>query len=132
MTEHTPTPWKAGKWDITHINGHKHHFISIVNNVPDGECEGTGVAVCLMPQENDTPKDRKTVKANAAFIVRACNCHEELVEALKGLMSWKMRDGSPCYCPAGKDEDEPHGKMPTIHSTACLMARSALAKAGRS
>ena len=44
-------------------------------------------------------------------------------------MSWRMRDGTCCGCPAGEDEDEMRGKMPTIHSTACEEARSAIAKA---
>ena len=51
----------------------------------------------------------------------------ELLEALRFQVSWIMRDGSPCCCPAGKDEDEPKGKMPTQHSTACQMIRTALA-----
>jgi len=53
----------------------------------------------------------------------------DLLKAIEGLMCWKMRDGSPCCCPAGRDEWEPKGKMPTEHSTACMMAREAIAKA---
>ena len=52
----------------------------------------------------------------------------ELVAALSLLAPWAMRDGTPCYCTAGKDEDEPQGTMPTLHSTACEVARAALAR----
>lgn len=69
-------------------------------------------------------------RPNAELIVRAVNAHEDLVKASLGILPWRMRDGSPCGCPAGKDEDEPKGKMPALHSTACQDMREALAKAG--
>ena len=53
----------------------------------------------------------------------------ELLEALRAQINWKMRDGTPCDCPAGRDEDEPKGKMPTMHSTSCEMLRAAILKA---
>jgi hypothetical protein len=52
--------------------------------------------------------------------------NERLREALKMQMYWVMRDGTPCGCPAGANEDERKGKMPTAHTTACEMARKAL------
>lgn len=54
----------------------------------------------------------------------------EPLEALKGLMCWTMRDGSPCCCPTGVDEPDGRLKMGTVHSTACEEARTAIAKAG--
>jgi len=51
----------------------------------------------------------------------------EMLAALKFHVSWIMRDGSPCCCPAGINEDEPKGKMPAQHSTACQMIRDVLA-----
>lgn len=68
---------------------------------------------------------------------RLCDCSRclvaraapDMLEALLGLAHWRMRDGSPCFCPAGQHEDEPKGAMPTRHATACADARDALARA---
>lgn len=65
MAEHTPTPWKAGKG-------------------PNGEVEVWGrmrmnaspILMSLGVMEHD-PRE-----ANAAFIVKAVNAHDALVEAL--------------------------------------------------
>lgn len=59
MTKHTPTPW--------------------VNN-------GEGIIVCNdgdVFTMSTTLLDDKEREANAAFIVKAVNCHDELVEALE-------------------------------------------------
>lgn len=65
MTQkHTPTPWKTDGneiWQEKPIIENKHFHICKVHGV----CQ---------TQVN---------KANASFIVRACNSHDELVEALK-------------------------------------------------
>ena len=63
--------------------------------------------------------------ANARLITAS----PDLLRALKFQASWTMRDGTPCACPAGSDECEPKGKMPTMHSTSCEMLRAAIAKA---
>ncbi len=66
------------------------------------------------------------------FEIERCAKHDaapDMLEALEGLMCWTMRDGTPCSCPAGKDEWEPKGKMPTLHATSCEEARGAIAKA---
>jgi len=65
------------------------------------------------------------MEANARLIAAA----PDLLDALEALMCWKIRDGSPCCCPAGIDEDDPNGPMPTVHSTVCQQARAAIAKA---
>lgn len=67
--QHTPTPWtnptdggiKAPAECTTLRSGRKVPF-----------------RVCTMQDG-----DRETVRANAAFIVRACNAHDELVAALR-------------------------------------------------
>lgn len=76
---HTKAPWFYENWDMTYVNRHKHFFIPIGNKIPDEEYEGTGVAVCLLPHENDTPKNRKMMEANARLIAAA----PELLEVLK-------------------------------------------------
>jgi len=75
-----------------------------------------------------------SINPHPAWEESACIIDEEthageLLEALRFQVSWIMRDGSPCCCPAGKNEDEPKGKMPTVHSTACEMLRAAIASA---
>lgn len=71
--KHTPTPWKSdGYW--------------IRQSGPNGT---RMVADICYTGPHHTPADeypescRIVDKANAEFIVRACNCHDELVEALQ-------------------------------------------------
>ena len=62
-SKHTPTPWKANKWAPGwEISAPESHY-----------------TVCRLTDCNNE-------EANAAFIVRACNSHDELLEALKGLL----------------------------------------------
>ena len=59
--QHTPTPWKLSKYgSIAH---------------PQKEC----MSVPINAASSDSPE----ATANAAFIVRAVNAHEELVSLLK-------------------------------------------------
>lgn len=59
MTQHTPTPWED-------IEGEPYHGIEIID----------GNGHCFMA----TKEDR-------AFIVRACNSHDALVEALEWVIN---------------------------------------------
>lgn len=64
MSKHTPTPW----------------------GVPDG---GTQPTITTADESKHIATMADTgdeMEANAAFIVRAVNCHEALVAALKGLV----------------------------------------------
>ena len=109
-TAHTPTPWKIAPDEPL-----------IVETM-----DGKEIADCSMLNKS-MPKIE-----NAAFIVRAVNrdhLFEELLKALKMQINWHMRDGSPCACPAGEGESDYKGKMPTLHSTACVALREALARA---
>lgn len=67
MTEvkHTPRPWKLGKNDG-----------NIVQHIYDAD--GTWIAYTRSPDAMPC----EVTTANADFIVRACNSHYELVEAL--------------------------------------------------
>ncbi len=75
---HTPTPW--------------HFEESSLNGVPKGESfwlandteEGNTTAHLLLNKAGH--KDDAQVRVDAAFIVRAVNAHEEMLEALKGAM----------------------------------------------
>jgi hypothetical protein len=66
IQQHTPTPWSLFG------NGH-----CIKGSHETGEA---GIAMCSMAKR--TPEENAI---NAAFIVKAVNHHEALVEALKGL-----------------------------------------------
>lgn len=59
--QHTPLPWRAGVFEDPQWA------------VRSGSSEFA--LVCLTSQGND--------EANAKFIARACNCHDDLLEALK-------------------------------------------------
>lgn len=59
---HTPTPWQSDN-DVIFCNGHFAIAKTIKLGIPEKES-----------------------KANAAFIVRACNSHEELLEACKSAL----------------------------------------------
>ena len=67
--EHTKTPWKVGEYneDYEEIN------ILCVS-------DGYTYHAANVPVFQGAPSDEQ--KANAAFIVKACNCHDALVEAL--------------------------------------------------
>ena len=69
MSKHTPTPWHSFG-PIIHHNGQ--HVAHVVNNErhPDGD---TG-----------SPEQR----ANAEFIVQACNSHDDLLAACKAVQRY--------------------------------------------
>jgi hypothetical protein len=87
MDKATPRPWKLGheiKWD--HINKN-HTRIETVAKPSDSRFSHPAVICYLkMCDEHWSPIDglrvEQDMKANAELIVRAVNCHDELVEAL--------------------------------------------------
>jgi len=62
--------------------------------------------ICKMPDLSERSY------ANAAFIIRACNAHEDLLEACKAVMSRFEQTGEPW-----------------MHAPAMVLARAAIAKA---
>jgi len=75
-TKHTPGPWEDCP---DFYNGGDHYIWPVGAN---------GVQIA-------TVHDNSQVDANAAFIVRACNAHEELVEALRELIDQLEGIGIP-------------------------------------
>lgn len=77
---HTEGPWEADCFQVRSRNGRR------VAHTGLGQGEG------------------KESEANAAFIVHACNCHYELLQALKMLEatahdgSWVHMTSHPCTC----------------------------------
>lgn len=102
---HTPGPWDSD---------------GISHNVWKG-----GVLIAI---SEPRPMGKEQEGAGNARLIAAA---PELLAALKFQASWTMRDGTPCSCPIGRDEDEPRGKMPTEHATSCVYLRAAIAKAGQ-
>lgn len=70
-TKHTPTPWRTNSKNARRIF----------------ERKGLIVANCVLPDfGNASGKTSETAAANAAFIVRACNAHSDLVAALESVL----------------------------------------------
>lgn len=72
MTAHTPTPWvrdpRSGRTTMVYSD----------------DATGSAIADCAPSMVH---RSQAECEANAAFIVRACNAHDELVEALSALLS---------------------------------------------
>jgi len=73
MTKRTEGPWKVSKLDGRTINGKAYRNL-----------EGNLVTPAIASIKERTGE----TEANAAFIITACNCHDELVEALKMLIGF--------------------------------------------
>ena len=96
MTQHTPTPWNA--------ENAAGDFQALIYGVDDP----TGKTIALTYTGN----------ADAEFIVRACNAHDELVDACRAFVSlWPVLPGY----------DKPKATPEVI--TVWNMAKQALAKA---
>lgn len=114
--KHTPGPW-----ELRTRGG-----LTIFAGVDQGDEPAEVIAVVSGPRPRGGIDDKEAERlANGRLMVAA----PEILDALQFLADWRMRDGSPCFCPAGRHEDEPRGKMPAVHSTACITARAAIAKA---
>lgn len=99
MADHTPTPWEV--FD----NG---RLLVIA--------PGAGWSVFEI--EASHQPDRPTHEANAAFIVRAVNAHDDLVKALRTIVDGASADVSDTAIVIGSDA-----------KAALAFARAALAKA---
>jgi hypothetical protein len=69
---HSPTPWRLQRCPD---NG-------VLHIVPAGQDIASDY-LCGMPMYGDRPEG-----GDAAFIVKAVNCHDELLAALKGTLDW--------------------------------------------
>lgn len=77
-TQHTPGPWRAGQTSSG-------AFIEVTYTTEQGVVEP--IATChqiSLPRSSD---QRAQAKANAEFIVRACNAHDDLLAALEALFT---------------------------------------------
>lgn len=76
VTEKTPPPWVCGDESDPNQRG----------NIYSHDATGSIIASCK--DFIYAPRDESEQNANAAFIVKACNCHDELVTALKRSLNW--------------------------------------------
>ena len=79
-TKHTPTPWKAG------------HYITSPDKVI---MDSIGMAIANMNMAE------RNTEANAAYIVHACNAHDELVAALESMI--KLADWYAGFAPVSNE-----------------------------
>ena len=89
--EHTKLPWEANKF--TKLDGSE---ITTVDDVIECLTSSAKLAGGIELYGISSSGDEKiicytgngeTSKANAAFIVKACNCHDDLLEACKEALS---------------------------------------------
>ena len=80
MSEHTPTPWRADMGEFPPQMKLEPYLRSYVG--PDGETiRVKGFALSGGNVEMDE------ARANSEFIVKAVNCHDDLVAALKAVVA---------------------------------------------
>ena len=123
--KHTPTPWKLDTpMRAVLIGGGLHRIYPIIHLQPE-QPQDFGVAICILPREDDTPEERKIVEANARYIVLAVNHHEDLVRALQivcanaSLMpDPKMQGTTDCYGVPLDDIDEARALLAQIEREA--------------
>ena len=121
MTQkHTPGPWK-------HIRGRlRPRFSTTINEIQDSQ----GNPIVNWQGFDDSNRPKGVHAANARFIVRACNAHEDLLAALERLMSLEYHcdyaeEPAPEICPAAIKGNE-HFLGGPCH---WCEARTAIAKA---
>lgn len=92
MKPHTPTPW--AEWDVMSTEG-KDEYPTAQN----GDIRLIGQDKICMGIIFGGYKSLPDLDGNAAFIIRACNAHDELIEALTDLVLahdgiFTMRNGA--------------------------------------
>lgn len=76
------TKWSTGPWErddvmeCVMIGNHPHRVYPVAS--PSTE---TGIAICILPREDDSPKDRATVEANAHLIAASPTLYAALEKA---------------------------------------------------
>jgi hypothetical protein len=78
MSEHTPVPWVVRVFP-TARNANNQYWI--MDAIPDKDGKVVANAIASATPSNDE------AEANARFIVRACNCHADLLEAVNLLLA---------------------------------------------
>lgn len=128
--KHTPTPWVLEKRDRVFHGGKFEWGGPLIISGDEGTEEGF-IPVALVHE--DGPEG--WALANAEYIVRAVNAHDELVAALRGLLVSHLglliehyRDGDNTY--ADDQELQERAESFMSRDQTCVAARAALAKIG--
>ena len=102
--KHTPTPWK---YDPTW-------------NLITADCGMIEVAACHTGERMRFKKNKgETAKANAEFIVKACNSYDDMLEALKAIFAYDWHDAL----------DDEHGENESNEAKVLKKVRAAIVKA---
>lgn len=95
MSAHTPTPWERSKvYDEDDFQGEPQPTVDIFVALPDSYAYAYA-CVAELHCSAKGPVAVERMEANAAFIVRAVNAHDALVEALKDAVRMHI----DCECP---------------------------------
>lgn len=92
--QHSPTPWEIN--DVCNQLEEDYDGSDIViskDNYPLVTVRGTNDMSCL--EDEDLEKMELEVVANAEFVVKAVNCHDELLAALEEINNLKAISGLP-------------------------------------
>lgn len=79
--QHTPTPWAISFGFDPRMTGEREVYVAPASGVP------VGIKISTPWVEGAWQGDPEA-EANARFIVRAVNCHDELLAALEGDIDW--------------------------------------------
>ena len=94
-TKHTPTPWKVEREVNIYAEADGVHLATVWARHVRGLREG---GESWIDMRDRTQQQREAAKAewqaNAAFIVRAANSHDQLVEALRAIVDAHYKEGS--------------------------------------
>ncbi len=91
-TKHTPTPWVYTA-EMYGINNMRVYGVT-------GGIHNQGIANCGYDARGES-------KANAGFIVRACNAHDELVAALEQCKNWFEQFSPTAQLITGQQAEHP-------------------------
>lgn len=88
---HSKPPYQVGKPINITIGMHSHACWPITAPLAgDPEFDRIGIAIVVMPKEDDTPAQRKERKATADFIAEACNSFAILRTELENIANAKL------------------------------------------
>lgn len=119
--QHTPTPWYYAPAMQTGLTRPYEKFDIYHVTPPDRNNSygvDTGSRKVFLGMIRSRPSKSET-EANAAFIVRAVNSHDALVEALEGLRSWAAEAQKRLPVETWADL-ESHGTVQILDATAAL------------
>lgn len=105
---HTPTPWS----EFGMVIG-SYGYRAICRMVDGETTEAKPIEL--------TSRNWEQAVTDEKFILRAVNCHEELLAALTGILDQACTNGCPEY--TGENT------VTVQHTDACISARAAIAKA---